>query len=237
MKKDTAKQVMIYVVLAGLIAFIAVYFLVYKDLNDKTAAIRQENTTLSQRVNELKKYYDKMDSYNAEIADMQAQVNAWLSEIPVDVKEEDMLVMAINTEKNAVINYTNINIAEREEMLTIPAQTVADSGMEGFAGDLMFVKRMASYVNETEYFSLKNCIKTINDSAERLAISNISYSENKETGLLEGTIDITYYSVLGTDREYVPQKLPPYVSGLRNLFGMPDISAEISVEEEMPATE
>lgn len=233
MKKIDAKQVMMCVVLVGALFFLVVYFYVYKAYNDKAETLRSENAALVSRVNELKQYYDNMDNYNAEIAAMQAQVTAWLEEIPVDVKEEDILVMAIDTEKTAIVNYTNINIAEREEMLTIPAETVAGAGMEGFTGDLIFVQRKTSYVNETEYFSLKNCIKTINDSPNRLAISDVSYSENEDTGLLEGTIDITYYSVIGTDREYVPQKLPPYESGLWNLFGMP----EISVEGEAPAAE
>lgn len=236
MKKVDAKQVMMCVVLIGALLFVGVYFWVYKTYTDKTEAMRRENKTLVQRVNELEQYYHDMDNNKEEIAAMQAQVMAWLENLPVDVKEEDIIVMAIDTEKTAIINYTNINIEARKEMLTIPSATVAGAEMENLSGDLMFVQRKASYVNETEYFSLKDCIETINDSANRLAISNINYSENEDTGLLEGTIDITYYSVIGTNREYIPQKLPPYESGLWNLFGMPEIPVEEETGEE-PAVE
>lgn len=231
MKKVNAKQVMTSVALVGLLGFLAVYFLVFQAYSDKADEITQSNAVLSKRVNELREYYNNMDNYNAEIADMQEQVNVWLDTFPADVKEEDIIVLALDTEKKAIVNYTNINIGEREELASIPAEVVKNAGMENLEGELKFVKRQTSYVNETEYFSLKDCVKTINDSNNRLAISNISYASDDDNKLiLNGTIDVTFYSVIGTGKEYVPQNLPAYESGLPILFGFPGID-EILPEE------
>lgn len=226
MKKTSAKQVMTYVLLVGLLVLLAVYFLVYKAYNEKAAAIENSNATLQQRVEELKGYYDKMDIYQADIDAMKEDVNKLLADFPADVKEEDIIVLALDTEKNALVGYKNINISDREALLTIPAATVQTAGMANLTQDLIFVERKTSYVNVTDYFNMKNVVKTINDSTNRLAISQLAYSRNEETGELEGTIEVTFYSVLGSGKEYIPQVLPEYESGLYNLFGVVEVEEE-----------
>lgn len=232
MKKDTAKKTMTYVLLLGALLLVAVYFLVYKKYNDMAAAINSSNITLAERVNELKEYYDNLDAYNAEIDMMQQQVNEWLDEFPADVKEEDIIVLALDTEEAAYVAYTNINIQERTALRTIPATIVQPAGMENLTSDIIFVERKTSYVNTTDYFNIKNCVEVINNSDNRLVISNITYSENEETGLLDGTIEVTFYSVIGTGKEYVPQVLPEYESGLLNLFGISNVIGEDGEAEE-----
>ena len=230
MKKTTAKQVMTYVLALGFVVLLAVYFLVYKSYNDKAAALEKSNVTKAQRVAELKVFYDNLGTYNQEIAQYQAQIAAWLDEFPSDVKEEDIIVLALDTEKTAFVGYTNININGREALRTIPA-TMQLAKMENLTQDIIFVERTVSYVNITDYFNLKKCVETINNSTDRLTISNITYSKNEETGELEGTIEVTFYSVQGTGKEYVPQDLKEYESGLANLFGTATVTEEPDSEE------
>lgn len=231
MKKTTAKQVMAYVLALGFVVLLAVYFLVYKSYNDKAAALEKANVAKQQRVDELKVFYDNLETYNKEIEQYQAQIAAWLDEFPQDVKEEDIIVLALDTEKAAFVGYTNINISSRDAFRTIPAATMQLAKMENLTQDVIFVKRTVSYVNITDYFNLKKCVETINNSANRLTISNITYSKNEETGELEGTIEVTFYSVLGTGKEYVPQDLKEYESGLANLFGTATVTEEPNGEE------
>lgn len=226
MKKLSAKQVMTYVLLIGLLVLLAVYYFVYISYNDQAEAIENSNRTLQERVDVLEEYYNNMETYQAEITVMQNQVNALLDEFPADVKEEDVIVMALDTEENAVIDYTNINIGEREALKTIDAAMVLTAGMENLTQDLIFVERVGTYINTTNYQELKKCVETINGSEGRLSINNIVYTRNEDTGLLAGTIEVTYYSVLGTGKAYVPQDLAEYESGLAELFGI------VTVEEE-----
>lgn len=219
MKKVSSKQLMTYVLLIGTLALIAVYFLVYKSYIDQAAAIELSNVTLNRRVAELKEYYDNMEMYNGEIELMQAEIRSILEPFPADVLEEDMIVLALDTKKTASVDYTNLNVGEREALRNIPAEIVQAAGMEELTQELVFVERKAVYVNDTNYQSLKDCINTINNSNNRLAITNIAYSRNEETGELSGTIQVSFYSVIGTGREYVPQNLADYVSGLAELFG------------------
>lgn len=220
MKKVSSKQAMMYVVLLGILLLIGVYFLVYKSYTDKAAAIETSNMVLNKRVAELKEYYDNMEGYNQEIELMQAEIRNVLGQFPPDVMEEDMIVLALDTMKNASVEYTNINMGDREALRNIPAEIVQAAGMEELSLELVFVERKGVYVNDTVYQSLKECINTINNSDNRLAITNIAYSRNEDTGELTGTIQVSFYSIIGTGREYEPQNLANYASGLSELFGV-----------------
>lgn len=230
MKKDTSKKIMTYVLLLGVLLLIAAYFLVYKKYNGMAAELDRSNAVLAGRVTELKEYYDNLGDYNTEMALMQGQIEEWLDEFPADVKEEDIIVLALDTENAAYVAYSNINIQERTAFRTIPADMVKPAGMENLTSDIIFVERKTSYVNTTDYFNIKNCVEVINSSDDRLAITNITYAENEDTGLLDGTIEVTFYSVIGTGKEYIPQVLPEYESGLLNLFGMSDVMGEEAEE-------
>ncbi len=233
MKNTTAKQAMTYVMALGFLLLLAVYFLVYKSYNDKAEALEQANATKQQRVNELKVFYDNLPIYNAEIEQYQAQIAAWLDEFPSNVLEEDIIVLALDTENVAYVDYSNINIGSREALWTIPAATMQLAKMENLMYDVVYVERTVSYVNTTDYFNLKKVVETINKSSNRLTISNIAYSKDDEDGELTGTIEVSFYSVLGTGKEYEPQILREYESGLENLFG----TTEVSVSEEPESEE
>ena len=110
MKKSSSKQVAVYVALFGVLALVAVYFLVYKAYMDKAEQITASNATLSARVNELKEYYEDIDFYNGEIEMMQNQIYTWFDEFPADVLEEDILVLALDTEEVAWINYSKFSV-------------------------------------------------------------------------------------------------------------------------------
>ena len=220
MKKNSSKQTALYVALFGVLALVVVYFLVYKAYMDKAEQIRTSNISLTARVDELKKYYDDLDFYNGEIEMMEAQIFTWLDAFPADVLEEDILVLALDTEKVAWVDYSNINMGTKEALKVIPAETVLASGMEELQQEIIFVNRTTSYVNSVDYENLKDVVKEINAQDNRLNISNIAYGRNTETGLLEGTIEVTFYSVIGTGKEYVPQKLKDYRSGLEDLFNI-----------------
>ena len=219
MKKITEKQILTCVVLGGLVLILVVYFLVFKAYNDKADAMVTANAALNTRVNELKKFYEDVEKNKVEIESMQNQILEWLDKFPADVKEEDIIVTALDTEKNALVAYTNINIADREALYTIPTATTLLSGIENLNQDLIFVKRITSYVNTTDYLNMKNIVRTLNESKNRLSIQNFNYSFNEETGLLDGTIEVAFYSICGTGKEYIPQVLPDYIEGLSDLFG------------------
>lgn len=216
------KKIFLYVVLVGLLGFLAFYMLVFQKYEEKTENLRRQNANLRTEVDELKKAYDNLDAYRQTIAMMDGYIVATLSQYPADVREEDALVIAVDTLNKAYVEYSTINIKEKEEVGTIPAETVQKAGLESFNDEIKINKRTVSYVNSTDYINLKTIIETILSYGGKKTIEQISYSksEDGEAGFITGTIDVTDFVAEGTGKEYQAPDIKEYEAGLYDLFGI-----------------
>ncbi|MCR5721553.1 MAG: hypothetical protein K6G72_04345, partial [Lachnospiraceae bacterium] len=114
------KKIFLYVVLVGLLGFLAFYMLVFQKYEEKTENLRRQNANLRTQVDELKKVYDNLEAYRQTIAMMDGFIVTTLSQYPADVREEDALVIAVDTLNKAYVEYSTINIKEKEEVGAIP---------------------------------------------------------------------------------------------------------------------
>lgn len=216
------KKIFLYVVLVGLLGFLAFYMLVFKKYEEKTEDLRRQNANLRTEVEDLKKVYDNLDAYRQTIAIMDGYIVTTLSQYPADVREEDALVIAVDTLNKAYVEYSTINIKEKEEVGAIPSETVQKAGLESFQDEIKISKRTVSYVNSTDYINLKTIIGTILSYGGKKTIEQISYSKSEEgeKGFITGTIDVTDFVAEGTGKEYQAPDIKEYEAGLYDLFGI-----------------
>ncbi len=216
------KKIFLYVVLVGLLGFLAFYMLVFQKYEEKTEDLRRQNANLRTEVDDLKKVYDNLDAYRQTIAIMDGYIVTTLSQYPADVREEDALVIAVDTLNKAYVEYSTINIKEKEDVGAIPAETVQNAGLESFKDEIKIKKRTVSYVNSTDYINLKTIIGTILSYGGKKTIEQISYSksEDGEKGFITGTIDVTDFVAEGTGKEYQAPDIKEYEAGLYDLFGI-----------------
>lgn len=216
------QKVFLYVVLAGLLAFLAFYMLVFQKLQEKTDTLHSQNVALRQKVNELKEVYDNLEGYNLMIAAMTESIDTTLSSFPADAREEDALVIAVDTLKRAYVEYSTISIKDFEEVSVIPAETVANAGLEDYSDEIKILRRDVSYVNSTDYINLKTIVNTILEYGGKKKIKNIVYSKaaDETDGYITGTIEVTDYVAQGTGAEYTAPDLKEYEAGLYDLFGI-----------------
>ncbi len=216
------KKIFLYVVLVGLLGFLAFYMLVFQKYEEKTDDLRRQNANLKTQVDDLKKVYDNLDAYRQTIAMMDGYIVTTLSQYPADVREEDALVIAVDTLNKAYVEYSTINIKEKEDVGAIPAETVQNAGLESFKDEIKIKKRTVSYVNSTDYINLKTIIGTILSYGGKKTIEQISYSksEDGEKGFITGTIDVTDFVAEGTGKEYQAPDIKEYEAGLYDLFGI-----------------
>lgn len=223
--KNKAQSAFYAVLAIGVLGCIIVYMYVYQPYLKKTEDLKATNATLSQRVEQLKTFYSQMASNENKIQEMTADINKRLEEFPADVKEEDAIYLALRTwDEGVLVGYSSIVISPRENLASIPAEVVQPAGIEGLTGEITFVKRNITYSNITTYDQMKDLIKLINANPEQLAIMSVAYKtadgEEGELGLLEGSVDVTFYSMLGTEKEYIPREFAEFPTGLENLFGI-----------------
>lgn len=219
MGKPTSKEMFKYVALFGVLILVAVYFLVYKKYMDLTTQVEASNRQLSQRVQELKVYYDNEAQYIADTETMKQQMAELLAPFPADAREEDAIMKAVEMQEASPIIYSSINIAEKELKKEVAQSVVLATAQEEYSEAILFKQRDASYNNELTYFGLKDALQLIYDSEYPIGIRNITYSRGDDSGVLVGVIDLAFYSIEGIGKEYVLPAIPEYNSGTENIFG------------------
>lgn len=225
--KNKAQTVFVAVLLIGVLACMIVYMYVFQNLNKKTDALKASNTTLSARVAELSVFFGQMENNKKQIKTMTEDINKKLNEFPADVKEEDVIYLALRTwEEEILVGYEGITIGDRDLFSSIPEDVVKAGGIEGLNNEIGFVKREVTYSNIASYSVMKDLITSINNNTEKITISNVAYaaqekaSDDEDEGtILEGTVDVTFYAVTGTGKEYVPREFEDFPVGIKNLFG------------------
>lgn len=215
--KEKNKNILIYVAAFGALLMILCYFLVFQKFKAEAEKLERSNQELNQRVTELKVYYDNREQYLKESERIRQEIGGILEEYPADAREEDAIKLAIYMQMQSGLAYSNINISAPESVKVIPAETVTPAGIEEYSGQIAFSSRNVSYVNEISYEGLKNAIKTVFDSENRIGINNIVYVKNEVS--LTGSIDVTFYSAQGIGKEYTAPDLLQYLSGTENIFG------------------
>lgn len=222
------KNIMLYVAGLGALLMILVYFLVYQKLVDKADEIEASNQELARRVEELKGYYDARETNLANTLLLEQLTDELLAVYPADAREEDAIMLAVQMQRESEGKFLNVNMeCGNPPIHVVPAETVQAAGSEKYTQEIQFCYMNATYVNEVSYAGLKNLIQTVYNSNNRIGIQNISYTRgNEENPNLAGQVDLVFYSVNGTGKEYVAPDIMPYLAGTDNIFG------EIVVTEE-----
>lgn len=221
------KNLLLYVTAFGALLIILVYVFVFQKLTTEADAINTSNLALNRRVNELKVYYDNRYQYMEDTQTLEQLLDELLTEYPADAREEDAIMLAVQMQRSSGASFLTVNMQKGNVIHEIPAETVFATASEKYTQAIQFRNMDAVYVNEVSYTGLKNMIQTIFDSSSRIGIQNIVYSKgDAENPNLSGHIDLVFYSVQGTDKEYVAPDIVPYIAGTDNIFG------EIVIPEE-----
>ncbi|MDE7253288.1 MAG: hypothetical protein K2O32_10160 [Acetatifactor sp.] len=221
MKNITKKQVFALVVVLVIGVCAVVYSMVFSDYKTKTEALKASNDTLEAEVNELEQYFVNMGTYKAQQKQMLEDIEVRTADYPGDAKEEDAIMMAVDMNATAIINFQSIGIGASENIHSIASGVVTAAGTEEYKEQIDFVEKTATYSNITDYGNLKACVEKIYASPYRVGIDAISYRKVSDENLqIEGTIDIAYYSIKGMNKDYVLPDMPEYMDGIGELFGV-----------------
>lgn len=242
--KNKGQTTFISVLLLSIVLGVVLYMYYVSPTKQKTASLQASNATLTERVNTLEAFHREMPDKRKNIESMTAKINEDLASLPADVKEEDMIYLALHTmdltdlrqkyaddvipyaeqlpyltleDYDCMVSYKSISVGEREDLASIDGEIVKQAGIEGLEDTLYFITRRAVYDHITDYNNMKCLIQSINSETDRKTLTNISYSVG-EDGILEGVVSVDFYSVHGTNKEYVPKEFGEYETGLSNIF-------------------
>jgi len=218
---NKSKSFLIIVVVLGVLGLIAVYQFVYTKYKNEAANLSATNDVLADRVATLKVYYDNRDSYTASIKTMMDSTEEMLKDYPADVTLEDGIMQAVYMQAASEIGYESINILEKAEVVSVPEETITAVADDRYPTSLIFQRRAVTYNNRITYPELKNAIQSIFARDKRIAIDTITYTRINAMGepKLQGEIDLSFFSIAGTNKEYQYPDINEYIAGTNNIFG------------------
>lgn len=82
-----------------------------------------------------------------------------------------------------------------------------------------FRSKMTITLSSMSYSALRELIKETQKHKNRLVIDSVNATYDKETGLLGGTFELSFYALDGSPNKYEAPDLSGIQTGLKNLFG------------------
>lgn len=247
--KFAKRDILILLVLVGILAGVGSYFLAYQPFTEDAEALEQENSQLQARINDLSTKMDNKDSYEAETTRMKEEIEQVFTKFPVDVREEDGVLLAINQELIAPMEISSVNISACEPVLLnsdeedvdhtyeideieeyeaqegigddpVSASDASVNGVDNANMPSILMDRSVTMNYLVSYEGIKRGVKSISMQDNRMSISSMTLAYDESTGLLRGTTVVNMYCIPGqADKEYVQPNFSSVLLGSDNIFG------------------
>lgn len=258
--KVSKKEIMYILIVLGFLSGVLAYFLFFTKYQEKTEAIIAQNTKLEQQISDLQTKQQNQEFYETEMERMLKAIDDIYQVFPVDVREEDCLLMAINQELISPMSLNSISInlvndvaftvdtAQSEHQYTYDLgegdilgdgggdTTTADAAAAAATNDPnnttgMLRTRQATFNYTVSYEGLKRSIQHICNQTNRVAIDSLTASFDTSTGLLVGSTTLDMYLVPGQDKPYVQPNFSAVLLGTDNIFGTIVINSESNMPD------
>lgn len=219
------KKLLVYLLAISIIA--GAYFFVAKPLLDKQAALTTEINELQQRVTHYTDIYNNMESYEGKIAEAQTKYNETCNKLFGGLNQDNTIMMVKDLEDTTDVWIARLSFNEEEVVFGEAAAegeaadtaadgtgdvaatdatdgTAAEGGEAEAAGpaSIQGVRQDLNIDYAASYDNFKRFIEYIENYDERLFISSINASYSVDSGLVGGSIVLSQYAILGTDKEY-----------------------------------
>lgn len=259
--KVSKRDILILLGFLGILAAGCSYFFVCQPTMEKTQALVEENKQLEERILDLQNKSDNKDTYESETAQMRREMEEIFQLFPVDVREENAVLLAINQELLSPMEISSITIdpllevpvveTPSEEMPdatyeideveaiedatgTQDAPTPETGGTQDASGANPFhlMYRRATLNYEVSYEGLKRSVKNICMQTDRTVIDTLSVVYDEQTGLLRGTTTVAMFCVPGQEgKEYEEPDFGGVLLGTDNIFGTRIIRSESNLPD------
>ncbi|MCM1261645.1 MAG: hypothetical protein NC313_14505 [Butyrivibrio sp.] len=254
--KVSKRDVMIIMIVVGVLAVALTYFYVFSSYQEKTEDLVAQNVKLQQQINDLQNKQQNQGFYETEMERMLNAIDDIYQVFPVDVREEDVILLGINQEiiSPMELNSISISLVSDVDFTVDTAQTEREYTYGLGEGDVLGVEdevaaeaptqtndptsttgmlrnRQATYNYTVSYEGLKRSIQHICNQTNRVAIDSLTASFDTSTGLLVGSTTLNMYLVPDQDKPYVQPNFSAVLLGTDNIFGTIVINSEANLPD------
>lgn len=246
-KMSNRDKMMLYI-LGAFAILALVYFFVFAKLNEKKATLVAENATLQTEVSELETMDAQKDAVLEDTKEHQQMIADVLSKFPSDVRVQNVIydlnemyesipdvnissegynmnelfyTAAGSVEEGAVsadaADGTTIQKTQEASIAAVTADTPA-SEVVSAAANYTGYKSTITVAFTAPYASLKKVVDYINNSEDRMTITDISMTKSDDTVDLTCSMTICMYSITGTGELYEQPEIKNDNAGVNNIF-------------------
>lgn len=231
------KKLLVYLLAISIIA--GAYFFVAKPLLDKQEALTTEINELQQRVTHYTDIYNNMESYESKIAEAQTKYNETCNKLFGGLNQDNTIMLVKDLEDTTDVWIARLSFQEEEVVFGEAAAegeaadgtgdvaatdatdgTAAEGGEAEAAGpaSIQGVRQDLNIDYAASYDNFKRFIEYIQNYDERLFISSINATYSVDSGLVGGSIVLSQYAILGTDKEYKAPEISNVQLGTDTIF-------------------
>ena len=203
--------------LLGLVAFLALYFLVSQNLQEKADAINTSAEALRPQLAELEERYANLPTYEQGIADYRAAIADTLAQYPAGIEDEDFLVYLLGMEAETGLQMQSVSFEAPAVLLQFPCEVERDG--QPAVADVTASRSGAVMTGALTYPQLKKAIDYLYTSRQRTGLDALSVSYNAESGGLTATFTVAKYLMAWDGKPNSPAEIPRLNLGTANLFG------------------
>lgn len=233
------KKLLVYLIAISIIA--GSYFFVAKPLLDKQAILNEEISELQQKVTHYTDIYNNMDNYESQIAEAQTKYNETCNKLFGGLNQDNTIMMVKDLENATDVWIARLSFTEEDVVF---GEGIADANVEGdVAADatgevatndateaatadggeaapasMQGVRQDLNIDYAASYDNFKRFIEYIENHDERLFISSINATYSVDSGLVGGSMVLSQYAILGTDKEYKAPEINNVTLGTDIIF-------------------
>ncbi len=247
-KKMSNRDKMMLFIFGAILIVAAAYFLVFAKMNERKDTLKTENETLSQEVQKLETMEAQKDSVLEETRKTQLDVAEVLGKFPAEVRTENAIYdlndmyesisdVKIQSESFNMNQIFYQQGAVSDGSASADATTTGDKTAKSnpasvaaitsdtpvndvitAAADYTGYRSTVNVTFTTTYDSLKKVVNFINESKNRMTISEISATAGEEDNLLTCNMAIDMYAISGTGEVYEAPDVSNGNTGVDNIF-------------------
>ena len=221
--KVSKKDIYLIIGFLGVLAFICAFVWVYQPTMEKVDALNAESRTMEIEIADLQSKMDNKDTYLTKTQEMATEMDGILQMFPVELKEEDAIVLTLTEELLSPMTVVTLTMDETEpvdfELYTQEAEEAEPVDTEETV-QLGLYRNPVSMQFVSSYEALKRYVKTVALQTNRTKIVGITASYDETTGLLTCVANLNMYFITGQeDKTYVQPDFSSVIMGTDNPFG------------------
>lgn len=161
-----------------------------------------------------KQFMDDTETYKTEYKDLLASYKTSLS-------QEQTLVFLGMVEKATGVWLKQVGFTDVSTVYTFGNITSSNPGTPGqkvYTSDYTGIQTSMTLSYECKYDDLKKVLQYLEDYGKKATISNISFSYSEATDIVNGTMEMSLYSIKGSDRPDEDVSIGDVGVGTDNVF-------------------